>query len=94
MDKEDFYNWEKMSLARIITLMVKWFGFPSVNMQVHERDNVESGIWYELKIEHSDLGQINTSYISGQRSDVVRRRLIEFLDQLDIRKDYLKENAE
>lgn len=51
MDKEDFYHWEKMSLSGIISLMVKWFGFP----------------------------------------DIVRRRLIEFLDELNTRENYLKE---
>lgn len=88
MDKEDFYNWEKMSISNIISLMVKWFGITSVRMEVFERANVESGVWWEIEFEKD--GQKH--FANGQRMDVVRRRLIESLDRLNIRENYLKEN--
>lgn len=96
MDKEDFYHWEKMSLSGIMSLMVKWFGFPSVTMELRQRDNVESGVWYEITIapRHDEPDQTHNHYVNGQRADVVRRRLIELLDLLEVRKDYLKENGD
>jgi hypothetical protein len=87
MDKEDLYNWEKMSLSNIILLMVKWFNFDNVTMEVQCRPNVESGVWWNLKIEQDG----KTYYVTGQRTDIVRRRLIEILDSLEIRKHYLNE---
>lgn len=92
MDKEDFYHWEKMALSGIIGLMVKYFGFTSVKMEYRERDNVESGVWIELEIEKERNELCPKRYIHGQRTDIVRRRLIEFLDELDIRKEYKREN--
>ena len=85
MDIEDFYNWEKMSISNIVHLMVKWFGVTSVEIEVMQRDNVESGVWWRIKFENDN----QTYYADGQRMDIVRRRLIERLDNLDIRKDYL-----
>ena len=72
MDIEDFYLWEKMSISNIIYLMVKWFGFTSVEMEVTARDNVQSGVWWVLKCEKDS----QIFYVDGQRTDIVRRRLI------------------
>lgn len=89
MDIEDFYNWEKMSISNIIWLMVKWFNCTDVQMEVTER-NVESGVWFRIQFVRDG----NTYYCDGQRPDIVRKRLIDRLDFLDIRKDYLdKQNS-
>jgi len=90
IDIEDFYNWEKMSISNIIHLMVKWFDIDHVEMWVSQRNNVESGVWWNIKFEKD--GQ--NYYADGQRMDIVRRRLIEQLDRLEIRKDYLNKGSE
>lgn len=74
-----------MSISNIIYLMVKWFDCTAVEMEVTQRSNVESGVWWRVKFEKDN----NTYYADGQRMDIVRRRLIERLDHLEIRKDYL-----
>jgi hypothetical protein len=96
MDLEDYYNWEKMSLSGIMALMVKWFGFTEVSLEIRQRDNVESGVWYEIKISPlpTEPDQAHSHFVNGQRTDVVKRRLIELLDQLNVRENYKKENDE
>jgi len=88
MDIEDFYNWEKMSISNIISLMVKWFDVESVKMEVN-KSNVESGVWWTIEFEKG----CKKYFVNGQRTDIVRRRLIEQLDRLDIRKDYLNQQT-
>jgi hypothetical protein len=88
MDIEDFYNWEKMSISNIISLMVKWFDVESVKMEVNTA-NVESGVWWIIEFEKGN----KKYFVTGQRTDIVRRRLIEQLDRLDIRKDYLNQQT-
>jgi hypothetical protein len=89
MNTEKFYNWEKMNITFIIHLMVKWFDFQSVQMEIRERPDVESGMWIDIKIEkHNPEG---LWFVSAQRLDIVHRRLIEFLDRQNIREEYLKE---
>ena len=91
MDTEKYYNWEKMNVAYIIHLMIKWFNFQLVQMEVRERPSVESGMWYDIKIERHNPEKL--WFVSGQRLDIVHRRLIEFLDSQNVREDYLKSRA-
>lgn len=85
MDIEDFYKWEDKSISNIIYLMVKCFGFGGVKLELIQRDNVESGVWWEVEFERD----AQRYFVNGQRMEIVKRRLIEQLDRLDIRKDYL-----
>lgn len=70
-------NFEDQPLSQIIYNMIKWYNYDSVEMHTHARANVESGIWISLQI-HKEL---KTWYVDGQRLDIVKRRLIEFLDK-------------
>lgn len=89
MDLEKFYEWEKMNVTYIIYLMIKWFNFDAVNFETRNRPDVESCVWFDIKIEKDK----KTWYVSGQRPDIIHRRLIEFLDGQNVRADYLKSRA-
>lgn len=55
--------------------MCKWFDFESVNVNYEQRNSVASRIWINIRIEDKN----KTYYISGQRNDIVKRRLIDWL---------------
>lgn len=69
---EDFDN---QSIQTIAYNMCKWFGFDAVNINYEVRHDVESGMWINVKINLKE----RTFYIDGQRNDIVRKRLIEWL---------------
>lgn len=89
MDLNKYYQWEYMALSSIIWLMIKWFNFDSVEMETEYRKDVESGVWISLKIVQGNVA----NYITGQRPDIVKKRLIEYLDSKNIRETYLKEKG-
>jgi len=90
MRMDNYYNWEKMGLQYIVYLMVKWFLYDTVNIETIGRVDVESGIWITITVKKEDKEWL----ISGQRVDVVHRRLIEFLDSQNIRQDYKQKRDE
>jgi len=69
---EDFDN---HTIQTIIFNMCKWFGFDLVTFFVEPRAEVASRVWINLKIEKAG----KTWWIDGQRNDIVRKRLIEWL---------------
>lgn len=89
--KDKFYDWELMPVSHIIYLMVKWFGFDRVHMTCSERASVESGVWFIVEIERDEPRLTYSVY--AQRPDILKRRLIEFLDERKTREDYLKEKV-
>jgi hypothetical protein len=94
MDLEKIYDWENMALSSITTLMVKWFNFDKVEMTTTGRVAVESGIWFDITIHRGEIGKGGHQWsVSGQRTDIVKRRLIEFLDGQNVRADFLKSRA-
>lgn len=86
MDLEEFYNWEKMTPTSIIYLMIKWFDFDEVNLNVRSRPEVASRIWYDVEVtKRKDKWSFSAS-----RSDLIKDKLIKFLDRKNIRKSYLE----
>lgn len=81
MKIEDYYKWEEMPVSSIIWLMVKWFDFDKVEQETLGRASVESGVWITITVTRKEL---NLS-ITGQRPDIIKRRLIELLDNLEAR---------
>ena len=81
MKMEDYYKWEDLALSSIVHLMVKMFDFEEVNTTTFQRHNVESGVWIDVTIKKGK----QTWYVSAQRTDILKRRLIELLDNLQIR---------
>lgn len=72
---EKLEAFEEQTLPTIAYNMCKWFLFDRVNINYAPRDNVESRIWISVKIEINN----KTFYIDGQRNDIVKKRLIEWL---------------
>jgi hypothetical protein len=72
---ENLQNFDEQTMQTIAFNMCKWFDFEAVNINYAGRANVESGIWITIKIEY----KAKTFYIDGQRNDIVKRRLIEWL---------------
>lgn len=68
-------NFESQPISTIIFNMIKWFEFDDVNIQYRYRNNVESGVWISIKITKGD----NTWWVDGQRNDIVRTRLAEWI---------------
>lgn len=75
MSIDDIEKFEDQSLQVIAWNMCKWFLFDSVNINCEGRAAVESGIWITVKVEING----KTIHIDGQRIDIVKRRLIEWL---------------
>lgn len=90
MEQKDFYDWENMSVFKITSLMVMWFNFERVDIRTLSRPSVASRIWYELEIHERHHQPHASMYISAQRLDIVKRKLIEYLDSKNIRDDYKK----
>ncbi len=78
---DQIINFESQSLSSIVYNMVKWFEFDGVNTETWRRDNVESGVWISVSIRKGE----KTWHVDGQRLDIVKRRLIEFLDKQKVR---------
>lgn len=76
-------DFESQPLSQIIFNMIKWFEFDGVNAETWARNNVESGVWISLHIRKGE----KTWCVDGQRLDIVKRRLIEFLDKQKVRPD-------
>jgi hypothetical protein len=72
---EKLEAFEDQSIQTIAFNMCKWFDFDSVNINTEIRHNVESGVWINIKIQRKEKAY----YIDGQRNDIVKRRLIEWL---------------
>lgn len=68
-------NFESQPISTIVFNMIKWFEFDDVNINYYFRDNVESGVWIAIKIKKGE----NVWWVDGQRNDIVRRRLAEWL---------------
>lgn len=54
MDLNRYYDWENMAISSIIWLMIRWFNFDSVDMNISYRGNVESTVWFLIKITKKD----------------------------------------
>ena len=91
MNIETLYNWEKLQLAGIIYVMVKWMDFHDVQLHTNVRDNVESGVWFEVQVRGKQDNYLWT--VSSQNLSLLKERLIKKLDHLGLREDYLKTRA-
>lgn len=78
---DNLTKFEEQPVSHVIYNMIKWFNFDQVEMNTCVRDEVESRVWMTLKIQKAD----KTWYVDGQRLDIVKRRLIEFLDNQKVR---------
>lgn len=91
MDIDKFYDWEKMHVAGIIYVMVKWMNIHHVEFTTTQRPKVESGIWYDITVKDENFSPIWN--VSAQRLELLKERLIEMLDRKNFRKDYLERKA-
>ena len=76
---EKLEKFEEQSVQAIVFNMIKWFGFDRVTVETEVRNNVESSVWITVKIEWED-GK-HSMHITGQRHDIVQRRLSEFMKE-------------
>lgn len=74
---EKLQDFESQTLSQITYNMIKWFNFEEIEHTTKFRPNVESGVWISLKIVKGQT----TWYVDGQRIDIVKKRLIEFLNK-------------
>ena len=91
MDLEQYYKWESMGISSIIYVMVKWLNFHDVTLNTRYRKDVESGIWFDIEIREDDKYDKPAFSISAQRTDILRRRLIEYLDKKNLRPEEFKQ---
>jgi hypothetical protein len=73
---EKLYDFKSQSLQGIAFNLVKWFNFDEVKINTRQRDNVESRVWITVELEKDG----KTTWIDGQRNDIVHRRLVEWLE--------------
>lgn len=73
---EKLYDFKSQSLQSIAFNLVKWFNFDEVKINTRQRDNVESRVWITVELEKDG----KTTWIDGQRIDIVHRRLVEWLE--------------
>lgn len=78
---DDLLKFEDQPVSQIIYSMVKWMGFDDVEMNAVGKAAVESGVWVLIRIKKGK----KVWWIDGQRLDIVKRRLIEFLDKQKVR---------
>lgn len=83
MNIEDLNKWETMNVAGIIHVMVKWLDFYDVQFHTRRRDNVESGVWYEIQVRDESDNYKWT--VSSQSLLLLKDRLIKKLDSLKLR---------
>lgn len=72
---EKLEAFDEQSISLIAFNMCKWFDFDKVTINYEPRNDVESRMWITVKVEHKG----KTFYIDGQRNDIVRKRLIDWL---------------
>lgn len=72
---EKLEAFEDQSIQTIAYNMCKWFDFDGVDISYKPRHNVESGMWINVIILYKD----KTFWIDGQRNDIVKKRLIDWL---------------
>ncbi len=70
-------DFDNQPLSQIQFNMIKWFGFDRVDIPVCQRPNVESGAWITIQIVKGEC----TWHADGQRIDIAKRRLIDFLKE-------------
>lgn len=72
---EKLEDFESQSLGIIAFNMCKWFMFDRVNVNYEPRNSVASRMWITVEMEIDS----KTYMVDGQRVDIVKRRLIEWL---------------
>lgn len=87
MSMDKYFQWEKMTLADLIVVMVKFMDFDRVEMTVEARPDVASRIWFRLEFERPD----QKSFVDGQSIEIVHRRIIELLDSQKMREAWQKQ---
>lgn len=73
---DKLYDFKNQSLQQLAFNLVKWFNFDSVKVNTRQRDNVESRVWITVELEKDG----KTTWIDGQRNNIVHRRLVEWLE--------------
>lgn len=91
MDLEELNNWENKSISGIIGIMVQWLNFHHVEFVTTSRPKVESGMWYEISVKDENFNYVFS--VSAQKQTLLRERLIEQLDKLNLRTEYLQRRA-
>lgn len=72
---EEIEDFEKQTLTHIVYNMIMWFGFDDVQIHFTSRPEVASRLWVDIEIKKDN----SRWSVSGQRNDIVRRRLIDWL---------------
>jgi len=74
---DKLYDFENQTMQAIFFNMIKWFEFDSIDVECKRRPDVESTVWISITIQKGE----KTWYIDGQRNDIVKRRLVEWLNK-------------
>lgn len=82
---DEITEWEQMSVNGIASIMVTWLNYHSVTFTTESRPAVASRVWHRLEIHKTDNEPHANMYIDGQRLDIVKKRLIEYLDSENLR---------
>jgi hypothetical protein len=83
MDLEKYSKWEQLPVSSIISIMVRWLDFHNVEFHVKQRNNVETGIWYEITVRDADHNYLWV--VESQSIELLKARLIKKLDSLNLR---------
>jgi hypothetical protein len=86
MSMDKYFQWERMTLADLIVIMIKFLDFDSVVMETSSRPDVASRVWFRITVKRND----ENHFVDGQTIEKVHRRLIELLDEQKMREQYLK----
>lgn len=70
-------DFENQTLATITYNLIKWFAVDSIETTNSYRHTVESRVWIQMKISMKDKDW----YIDGQQPDIVKQRLIKWINQ-------------
>lgn len=90
MSMDKYFQWERMTLADLITLMIKYLNFDAVVMEISSRPEVASRVWFRITVKRND----ENHFVDGQTTETVHRRLIELLDNQKMREAYLKSKSD
>lgn len=85
MNIDGITNWEDMTVGGITAIMVTYLNFHSVVTTTESRPAVASRVWHRLEIYKTDNEPHANMHIDGQRLDIVKKRLIEYLDSENLR---------
>ncbi|MBD2700126.1 hypothetical protein IC229_05735 [Spirosoma sp. BT702] len=82
---DKLFKWEDMSLSTLMAVLVKHFDCDDFGVEFYSRPSVASRIWIFIKFKLPERYKGNRErYVSGSTLPIVQRRLIEYLDKIQL----------